>query len=32
MAGAEGAARALNTGRLREHIVTVERIAPNSPD
>ena len=32
MAGAQGAARALNIGRLREHIVTAGRIAPNSPD
>jgi hypothetical protein len=32
MAGAQGAAGALNIARLREHIVTVERIAANSPD
>ncbi len=32
MAGAEGTACALILARLREHIATAERIAPNSPD
>jgi hypothetical protein len=32
MAGTQSSACALNIGRLHEHIVTVKRIAPNSPD